>query len=300
MSSVVASELSDHALLTEFIKKTGWSEATSDISRGWDLVTRDQAKCVFTTPSIYASHFPEFYALFYAPFGLNPLEYYFWYIKHGRTIKGKIEKKYDIRVLVCGIHPSPPFGIWRTPPTIESIKGLRFRLPGLGGNVLESLGGLSVTKTSNSMELQKMWNRGELDMIEKGPFRFEIDDAYSVSGSTILYPGWQEPAQVTAFIFKHKVWKSLPQNVRADLKKFSQKMNTELVYYGSAKELRSRELHPSKIHICDPIFLSTLRKNWEILRQELEEKHPVVQPIFQSLYSAKRDLSVASGLNGLS
>jgi len=96
--------------------------------------------------------------------------------------------------------------------TIDDFKGLKMRIPGLGGKVVAKAGGTVVLLPGG--EIFTSLERGVIDATEwVGPYhdlRFGLYQA----AKYYYYPGWHEPGTYLEFIFNKKAYESLPKDLQ--------------------------------------------------------------------------------------
>jgi TRAP-type mannitol/chloroaromatic compound transport system substrate-binding protein len=96
---------------------------------------------------------------------------------------------------------------------VDDLKGLKMRIPGLGGKVLAKAGGTPVLMAGG--EIYTNLERGQIDATEwVGPFHDERLGLYRAA-KFYYYPGWHEPGTALELIVNKAAWETLP----ADLKK---------------------------------------------------------------------------------
>jgi TRAP-type mannitol/chloroaromatic compound transport system substrate-binding protein len=107
--------------------------------------------------------------------------------------------------------------------SMEDFKGLKMRIPGLGGKVLAKAGG-TVTLTPGG-EIFTNLERGVIDASEwVGPyhdFRLGLPKA----AKYYYYPGWHEPGTALEIMFNKKVYDELPKNLQVILDACSAQTN---------------------------------------------------------------------------
>ena len=99
--------------------------------------------------------------------------------------------------------------------TTADFKGLKMRIPGLGGKVIAKAGGtvtlLAVGDIFPSLE------RGVIDATEwVGPLQDERAGFYKAT-KFYYYPGWHEPGTTAEFFFNKKAYDALPVDIRRAL-----------------------------------------------------------------------------------
>ncbi|MGL5115269.1 MAG: TRAP transporter substrate-binding protein, partial [Beijerinckiaceae bacterium] len=99
--------------------------------------------------------------------------------------------------------------------TLDDLKGLKMRIPGLGGSVMAKLG--VIPQQISPGEIYPALERGTIDAAEwAGPFD---DFKFGLHKVAPFYyaPGWFEP-QATVMVFvNHKLWTDLPKTYKAVL-----------------------------------------------------------------------------------
>ncbi|MBU1275043.1 MAG: TRAP transporter substrate-binding protein [Proteobacteria bacterium] len=99
--------------------------------------------------------------------------------------------------------------------TIDDFKGLKMRIPGLGGKVLAKAGATVVLTPGG--EIFTNLERGVIDATEwVGPLHDEIMGFYKVA-KYYYYPGWHEPGAFVEYIFNKKAYEELPKELQAIL-----------------------------------------------------------------------------------
>ncbi len=96
--------------------------------------------------------------------------------------------------------------------TLEDLKGLKMRIPGLGGEVLKRAGGTPVNLPGG--ELFTAMQSGALDATEwVGPYNDLAFGFYKVA-KHYYYPGWHEPGTTLECIVNEAAFKALPEDLQ--------------------------------------------------------------------------------------
>ena len=96
---------------------------------------------------------------------------------------------------------------------IEDFKGLKFRMPGLGGKVLAKAGATVVLTPGG--EIFTNLERGVIDATEWiGPLH-DMRMGFYQAAKYYYYPGWHEPGTYLEFFFNKKAYESLPIDLQA-------------------------------------------------------------------------------------
>lgn len=123
----------------------------------------------------------------YEPFGVVPIPLGNTGIQMGGWFNKKIEK-------------------------IEDLKGLKMRIPGLGGKVLAKAGGNPVLYDAS--EVYSALERGVIDATEwVGPLH-DVRMGLDRAAKYYYFPGWHEPGTQLELIINANAWSSLPDDLK--------------------------------------------------------------------------------------
>ena len=149
------------------------------------------------------------------PFGLIPAEIDAW-IHHGggQELWDELGANFGIKHFACGNSGSQMGGWFNKPVTsLDDFKGLRMRMPGLGGRVIDALGGTSVTL--GGAEIMPALEAGTIDATEwVGPWNDLAFGFYKVL-KFYHYPGFHETGTVLSFGMNRGVWDGLTSSEQA-------------------------------------------------------------------------------------
>lgn len=93
--------------------------------------------------------------------------------------------------------------------TVDDLKGLKMRIPGLAGDVMKSLG-VEVTNLPPG-ELFSALESGQLDALEWVGPSLDLRMGFH-KAAKYYYTGWHEPGTELAFFVNEKAFKALPKN----------------------------------------------------------------------------------------
>jgi TRAP-type mannitol/chloroaromatic compound transport system substrate-binding protein len=149
------------------------------------------------------------------PFGLTAQEMNGW-IYHG----GGMELWTELYAQF-GLVPAPAgntgvqMGGWfnKEINSVEDLKGLKMRIPGLGGEVLARAGGTPVNLPGG--ELFTALQNGTIDATEwVGPYNDLAFGLYKAA-KYYYYPGWHEPGTILEAMINKKVYDGLPADLQS-------------------------------------------------------------------------------------
>jgi TRAP-type mannitol/chloroaromatic compound transport system substrate-binding protein len=96
--------------------------------------------------------------------------------------------------------------------TIDDFKGLKMRIPGLGGKVVAKAGGTVVLTPGG--EIFTSLERGVIDATEwVGPYH-DLRLGLYQAAKYYYYPGWHEPGTYLEYFFNKKKYESLPKDIQ--------------------------------------------------------------------------------------
>jgi TRAP-type mannitol/chloroaromatic compound transport system substrate-binding protein len=181
----------------------------------WDAVSQGTVESYNSASYYWAGKEPATQWFTAVPFGLNGPGTAAW-VHYGGGIE-LWEETYAPFNLVP--RPSGSTGVqmggWfrKKINTINDYKGLKMRIPGLGGKVVAQAGGTVVLTPGG--EIYTALERGVIDASEwVGPYD-DMKLGLHQTAKYYYYPGWHEPGTTGEFVFNRKAFESLP----ADLKR---------------------------------------------------------------------------------
>jgi len=149
------------------------------------------------------------------PFGLTARQQNAWlYSGGGLAVMREFFKEYNI-VNFPGGNTGTQMGGWFRKPikTAKDLKGLKMRIPGLGGQIMARLG--VVPQTIAGADIYPALERGTIDATEwVGPYDDEKLGFYKVA-KYYYYPGWWEGSALLSFYVNQKQWQELPEPYQA-------------------------------------------------------------------------------------
>jgi len=148
------------------------------------------------------------------PFGFTADELFAWMnFGGGQELWDELYGRYEVKPLLA-LSTGAQMGGWfnKAIDTPEGFKGLRYRMPGLGGEVLRRLGATVVLLPGG--EIVPALKSGALDASEwTGPWLDMILGLHTAV-SYYYYPGFHEPGAAQMLGVNRRVWESLSASDR--------------------------------------------------------------------------------------
>ena len=148
------------------------------------------------------------------PFGMNAQGQYAWcYAGDGLRLWEDTYKAFDLVP-----RPSASTGVqmggWfrKKMNTITDFKGLKIRIPGLGGKVVSKAGATVVLTPPG--EIYPALERGVIDAADLVGPHDDLKLGLYLAARYYYYPGWHEPGAITEFVFNRKAYDTLPVDLR--------------------------------------------------------------------------------------
>lgn len=183
-----------------------------------DAVQNGTVQCGHTASYYYIGKNPALAFGASVPFGLNVSQQNAWlYQGGGLAAMQKIYSDFNIINFPAG-NTAAQMGGWfkRQVRSIEDLKGLKMRIPGLGGQVMSRLG-VNVQVLPGG-EVFLALETGAIDAAEwVGPY----DDeklGLNKAARYYYYPGWWEPGPTLEVLVNKSAWEKLPQEYQEILK----------------------------------------------------------------------------------
>ena len=152
------------------------------------------------------------------PFGMNAQMMNSWLlVGGGYELWKKTYEKFNL-IPFMGGNSGVQMGGWfnREIKSIEDFKGLKMRIPGLGGKVIEKVGGAAVLVAGG--ELYTSLERGVIDATEwVGPYH-DYKMGFHKIAKYYYSPGWHEPGTELEFFANNKAFENLSSDLKEILK----------------------------------------------------------------------------------
>ncbi|MBD2448271.1 TRAP transporter substrate-binding protein [Nostoc sp. FACHB-152] len=183
-----------------------------------DAVQAGTVECGHTSSYYYIGKSPALAFATAVPFGLNAQQQYAWlYQGGGLAAIQKIYSNFNVINFPAG-STGAQMGGWfkKEIKSVADLKGLKMRIPGLGGQVMSRLG-VNVQVLPGG-EIYLALDRGAIDAAEwVGPY----DDeklGLNKAAQFYYYPGWWEPGPTLDILVNLNAWNRLPKEYQEVLK----------------------------------------------------------------------------------
>jgi TRAP-type mannitol/chloroaromatic compound transport system substrate-binding protein len=222
------------------------------------------------------------------PFGMNPAGMSAW-LHQGDGLK-LWEETYAPFNLVPrpGALTAPEMGGWyrKKIATMADYKGLKMRIPGLGGKVVARAGATVVTLPPG--EIYAALERGVIDTSEYIGPHDDMKLGLHKTARYYYYPGWHQPGTTNEFVFNRKAYEALPVDLRRMLDHAATAVQIYSVTDFHVKNAialgRLRTEFKGKVEILQfptPMLRDLKKLSAEVVKEE-SEKSPMGRKVYAS------------------
>lgn len=271
-----------------------------------DAVSQGTAECGHTASYYYLKKNAALAFATTVPFGLNAQQHAAWlYFGDGLEVIQKLYADYGVINFPAG-STGAQMGGWFTQEiaSVDALKGLKMRIPGLGGQVMERLG-VDVQVLAGD-EIFAALESGAIEAAEwVGPYEDEKLGLNRIA-PFYYYPGWWEPGTTYEVQVNRTAWDKLPAEYQAIFQSAAAEANLKMqpkydAANGEALErliLRGTKLMPYKPEILqaarqaafdlyeetaktDATFKSVYEQ-WKVFRQQVYRWNQINELSFSS------------------
>ena len=217
------------------------------------------------------------------PFGLTARQQNAWMVAGGGLeLMREFFKGYNI-VQFPGGNTGTQMGGWfrHEIKSLADLKGLKMRIPGLGGKIMARLG--AVPQTLPGGDIYPALERGALDAAEwVGPYDDEKLGFYKIA-KHYYYPGWWEGGPQLSFMVNQQKWNALPTQYRQAFEVAAIEANATMLAQYDAKNppaLMRLVQEGVKLHAFPKdVMLAARRTAFELFDEEAAKN-----PAFRKIY----------------
>ena len=257
----------------------------------FDAVSRGTAQMGHSGAYYWKGKSPAAQFFTSVPFGLTAQEMHGWiHYGGGMEIWQEIYAPFNL-IPLAGGNTGVQMGGWfnKEINSLEDLKGLKMRMPGLGGEVLARAGGTPVTLPG--AELFTALQTGAIDATEwVGPYNDLAFGLYKAA-KHYYYPGWHEPGSMMELTVNKQALETLPADLQAIVRIASRAMNQDMLdEYTARNNAALKELigkHNVDVRPYPKEVLNKLRDLSEDVVAEVAAKDPLAKKAYESFKAYK-------------
>ena len=201
----------------------------------FDEVASGNAQMYHGAEYYWKGKHPGFAYFTSVPFGLTYTEMNAWIrFGGGQELWDKLSAEFGVKGLMCG-NTGVQMGGWfrKEINSVDDLKGLKMRMPGLGGDVMAKLGASPVSLPGG--QIYENLVSGAIDATEwVGPWNDEIMKFYEAA-KYYYFPGMHEPGAMLAVGTNKKFWDGLSKSDQEIIKAAASTENDVMMSEYNAK-----------------------------------------------------------------
>ena len=229
------------------------------------------------------------------PFGLNAQEMNAWlHYGGGQELWEELYEPFNL-IPMAGGNTGVQMAGWfnKEINSLEDLKGIRMRIPGMAGKVFTRAGGESVLMPGS--EIFTNLQTGVIDAAEWiGPYN-DLTFGFHQAAKYYYYPGWHEPGPTLETIINKEAYDSLPKDLQAILKTASRAINQDMLdEYTSRNNQALISLvndHNVELRKLPKDVLAEFKRITEELLVEMTQEDESSKKIYESLFNFKKNVS---------
>ncbi|MCW8918285.1 MAG: TRAP transporter substrate-binding protein [Gammaproteobacteria bacterium] len=230
------------------------------------------------------------------PFGLTAQEMNAWlYHGGGMALWEEVYAPFGL-VPTAALNTGVQMGGWfnKEINTLADLKGLKMRIPGLGGEVLRRLGGTPVSLPGG--EIYSSLKSGAIDATEwVGPYN-DLAFGLHKAAQYYYYPGWHEPGTTLECFINKEAFEALPGDLQAIVLTASKAANLDGLSELTARNNQALHTlvyqHKVALRQFPAEVLAQLKKVSDEVVAEIVSKDPLGRKVYDS-FTAFREQAAA-------
>lgn len=228
------------------------------------------------------------------PFGLSTSEMNAWLSKGGgQALWDEAYAPYGVKPMAAG-NTGMRMGGWYNKEinSLDDLKGLKIRMPGLGGNVLSRLGATPV-KLADGDVLTALQSTAIDATDGVSPYN-DLADGLHKAAAFYYYPGWQEPQAVLELLINQKAYDSLPADLQAILTEAARAANQDMLddyVYHNAMALDELKQQGTLLKRFPDAVLDAVRRESAVVLGELAAQNALNGRIWASMHAFQAQVS---------
>jgi TRAP-type mannitol/chloroaromatic compound transport system substrate-binding protein len=229
------------------------------------------------------------------PFGLTADEINAWVNRGGGLeLWREIYEPFNIYPIPAGNTGTQMFGWFNKEiNSLNDIKGLKMRIPGIGGEVLKEAGGIPVTLPGG--ELFTALQTGVIDATEwVGPYN-DLTFGFHQAAKYYYYPGWHEPGPMLELLINIDAWNSLPKHLQVIIETATKAVNQDTLDEYLARNNKALteliEVHGVELRKLPDDVIEEFRVISNEILSNLAKEDEVIGRVYDSYIEFKNNVS---------
>ena len=257
-----------------------------------DAVQNNTVECCSTTPYYFFGKDEVFCMGTDIPFGFNTRQMTAWMFEgNGLPLMREFLKSYNIINFPMGTTTAQMGGWFRKEiKSLADMKGLKMRIPGLAGKIMERLG--VIPQTIPGGEIYTSLEKGTIDAVEfSGPYDDLKLGFYKVAPH-YYYPAWWEGTAQLDLYVNINTYEALPAEYKAMIEAAATRsLILTQAKYDARNPIALKQLVAAgaKLHRFPKDFMDAAFKEANILYDEISVKNPRWKKMYDDLVKFRAD-----------
>ena len=176
--------------------------------------------------------------------------------------------------------------------SLDDLKGLKMRIPGLAGEIFTRAGAETVTLPGNEIFLSLQ--QGVVDAAEwVGPYN-DLTFGFHQVADYYYYPGWHEPGSTLEIIINKDAYNSLPEDLKAIIKYAARASNQEMLDEYTARNNKALneliEKHNIELKKIPDTVLVELKRITDEVMEDFIADDEMAQKVYKSYKDFKEQV----------
>jgi TRAP-type mannitol/chloroaromatic compound transport system substrate-binding protein len=252
----------------------------------FDAVSAGAADMYHSTDYYFEAKSPALNFFAAVPYGLTADEVCSWIaFGGGQTLWDEVDAGFNIKPLMA-LNTGVQMGGWfnKEVHKPEDFRGLRYRMPGLGAEVLRRIGATVVTTPGG--EIVSALKSGAIDASEwVGPW-LDMDLGLDKAVDYYYYPGFHEPGTNSTLGINKTLWDGLSTSEKALIEAAAQAEVTRSLAEFNAENVKSLKLLRADERIKILRFSDELIKTFGKLSKEVLADTAAKDPLTRKVYDS--------------
>jgi len=226
------------------------------------------------------------------PFGLTARQQNAWLLEGGglELVRG-LFADFNILSFPAGNTGTQMGGWFRNElGSLADLKGLKMRIPGLGGEVMSRLG--ATVQVLGGSDIYPALERGAIDATEwVGPYDDEKLGFYKIA-KYYYYPGWWEPGPSLSYQVNQDAWNKLPKIYQEIFTTAAAETSTAMLARYDAKNPAALERLIGHGVILRPFsqdLMKAAKETSEAMLEEQADQDPTYRKVYDSWSKARKE-----------
>jgi TRAP-type mannitol/chloroaromatic compound transport system substrate-binding protein len=261
----------------------------------FDSVARGAIEAAWAPAGFWAGKIKAAVLFSAVPFGPSTDEFMAWaYYGGGRELWREILAPHGIYPVFCQISPPEASGWFREEiRSVDDLKGLRMRIFGLGGRVMQKFG--VSTQMMAPGDVYPALERGVIDATEVSMPAVDLELGLYQLAQHYYFPGWHQPSTLVDLLINLDRWRELSATHQAQVEAACAATMRDSIAEGEAlqfKALQELQAKGVQFHRWPPEMLAAFEAAWQEVAAEQAAADADFKRAWESLQTFRADYKI--------